>query len=60
MSLEQLLRAIYTHLKIVNPEMFLSKGKTGTKKGTETEGRDIQSLSHLGTSSADTKPQHYH
>jgi hypothetical protein len=27
-----------THLKIVNPGMFLSKGKTGLKNGTETEG----------------------
>jgi hypothetical protein len=37
-----------THLKIVNPEMFLSKGKTGTKHGTETEGKAIQRLSYLG------------
>jgi hypothetical protein len=27
-----------TNLKIFNPEMFLSKGRTGTKNGTETEG----------------------
>jgi hypothetical protein len=31
------------HLKIFNPEMFLSKGRTGTKKYvTETEGKIIQ------------------
>jgi hypothetical protein len=36
------------HLKILNPEMFLSKGKTGTKSGTETEGNAIQRLPHLG------------
>jgi hypothetical protein len=28
-----------THLKIFNPEMFLSKRKTGTKNGTKTEGK---------------------
>jgi hypothetical protein len=33
-----------THLKIFNPELFLSKGKTGTKNGTETEEKAIQRL----------------
>jgi hypothetical protein len=28
-----------THLKIINPEFFLSKGNTGTKSGAETEER---------------------
>jgi hypothetical protein len=28
--------------------MFLSKGKTGSKSGTETEGKAIQRLPHLG------------
>jgi hypothetical protein len=38
-----------THLKIVNPEFFLSKGKIETKRnGTETEGKAIQRLLHLG------------
>ena len=37
-----------THLKVFNAEMFLSKGRTGTKNGTETEGRAIQGLPHLG------------
>jgi hypothetical protein len=36
-----------THLKIFNIEMFLSKGKTGTKYGTETEGKAIQRPPHL-------------
>jgi hypothetical protein len=35
------------HLKKFNPELFLSKGKT-EKTGTETEGKTIQRLSHLG------------
>jgi len=30
------------HLKILNPQMFLSKGKIGRKNGTETEGKTIQ------------------
>jgi hypothetical protein len=30
------------------PEMFLSKGKTETKNGTETGGKAIQRLPHLG------------
>jgi hypothetical protein len=37
-----------THLKIVNPEIFLSKGKTGTKNGTGVEGKAIRRLPHLG------------
>jgi hypothetical protein len=37
-----------THLKIVNPEMFLSKGKTEREKGTETEGKVIQRPPYLG------------
>jgi hypothetical protein len=35
-----------THLKVFNPDIFLSKGKTG-KKGVEIEGRAIWGLSHL-------------
>jgi hypothetical protein len=44
-----------------NPGMFLSKEKTGTKYGTETEEKAIQRLPHLGWyfPSADTKPPHY-
>jgi hypothetical protein len=30
-----------THLKVFNPEIFLSKRKTGTKNGAETEGGAI-------------------
>ena len=37
-----------THLKNINPEFFLSKGNEGTKSGTETEGKAIQRLLHLG------------
>jgi hypothetical protein len=44
-----------THLKIFDPEMFLSKGSAGTKKKkkkkkkeTETEEKAIQRLPHLG------------
>jgi hypothetical protein len=37
-----------THIKNFNPEMFLSKGKTVTKNETETEGKSIQRLHHLG------------
>jgi hypothetical protein len=36
------------HLKIFNPEVFLYKGKTGIKNGTETERKAIQILPHLG------------
>jgi hypothetical protein len=35
-----------THFKNFNPEMFLSKGKTGTKYGAEIEGKAIQRLPH--------------
>jgi hypothetical protein len=31
-----------THFKIFNPEIFFLEGKTGTKYGTETEGKAIQ------------------
>jgi len=31
-----------------NPEIFLSKGKIGTKNRTETKGKAIQRLPHLG------------
>jgi hypothetical protein len=34
--------------KNFNPEMFLSKGKTGTKSGTETEGKAFSDCPHLG------------
>jgi hypothetical protein len=37
-----------TQLKNFNPEMFLSKGKTGTKNGTENEGKANQRQAHLG------------
>lgn len=40
--------APYTHLKVFNPEMLLSKGGTG-KNGTETEWSAIQGMPHLGT-----------
>jgi hypothetical protein len=33
-----------THLKIFNPELFLSKGNLGTKSGADTEGKAIQKL----------------
>jgi hypothetical protein len=33
--------------KFFNPEMFLSKGRTGTKNGAETEGRVIWGPTHL-------------
>jgi hypothetical protein len=36
------------HLKVFYPEMFLSKERTGTKNGRETEGRAIRGLPHLG------------
>jgi hypothetical protein len=43
-----------------NPQLFLSKGNTGTKIGAETEGKPIQRLLHLGIHPyADTKPRHY-
>jgi hypothetical protein len=43
--------------KDFNPEMFLSKGRTGTKNGAGTEGRAIQGLPHLGIHCfADIKP----
>jgi hypothetical protein len=35
------------HLKIFNPEFFLSKGKKETMNGTKSEGNMIQRLSHL-------------
>jgi hypothetical protein len=35
-------------LKNINPEIFLSKGEAGTKNGSETEGKAIQRLPHLG------------
>ena len=38
---------IPTHLKIFNPELFLSKGNAVTKNGAETEGTAIQRLLHL-------------
>jgi hypothetical protein len=30
-----------------NPELFLSKGNTGTKSGIKTEGKAIKRLPHL-------------
>jgi hypothetical protein len=48
-----------THLKVFNPEMFLSKGNTGTKNGAETVGRAIRELpTWRSILSADTKPQY--
>ena len=35
-------------LQNFNPECLLSKGNVGTKNGTETKGKAIQRLSHLG------------
>jgi hypothetical protein len=32
------------HLKTLNPEMFLPKGKIGIKNGIETEGKATQTL----------------
>jgi hypothetical protein len=39
------------HLKVFNPEIFLSKERTGTKNGAETDGRAIQGLPRLGNPS---------
>jgi len=36
-----------THLKNFNPEFLLSKVNPGTKSGTETEVKALQSLLHL-------------
>jgi hypothetical protein len=36
-----------SHLKIFNPELFLSGGNGGTKIGVETEGKTTQLLPHL-------------
>jgi hypothetical protein len=46
-----------THLKIVNPELFLSEGNAETKDEVETEGKVTQRLPHIGSiPSADTNP----
>ena len=45
----------HTHLKDFSTEMFLSKGRTGVKHGTETAGGNNTRLPHL-LQSADTKP----
>jgi hypothetical protein len=38
-----------THLsQKFNPELLLSKGNPGTKSRTETEGKSIQRMPHLG------------
>jgi hypothetical protein len=37
-----------THLKHKNPEFLLTKGNSGTKTGTESEGKAIQSLPNIG------------
>ena len=37
-----------THLQNFNPELLLSKGRTGAKSGAETEGKVIQRLPLLG------------
>jgi len=37
-----------TYLKNFNRGMFLSKGKTGTKNETESEGKVMHRLPHLG------------
>jgi hypothetical protein len=36
-----------THLKVFNPEIFLSKGRTRTTNGAEIKGRAIQGLPFL-------------
>jgi hypothetical protein len=36
------------HLQNFNSELLLSKGNTGTKSETETQGKVIQKLPHLG------------
>jgi hypothetical protein len=38
----------HSHFKNFNPEWFLSKWNSGTKSGSETEGKAIQRLPHLG------------
>jgi hypothetical protein len=35
-----------TYLQNFNPELFLSKGNTWTKSGTETKGKAMQRLAH--------------
>jgi hypothetical protein len=37
-----------------NPEIFLSKEKTGTKNGTKSKGKAIQRLPHLQTPNSGT------
>jgi hypothetical protein len=38
----------YIRNQFSNPELLLSKGNTGTKSGTKTEGKAIQRLPQLG------------
>jgi hypothetical protein len=38
----------HTHLKNINPELFLSKGNAVTKSKEKAEGKAIQRLPHLG------------
>ena len=49
-AVETLFRGIGTptHLQNFNLELLLSKGNTGTESGTETKGKTIQRLPHLG------------
>ena len=37
-----------THFKNTNLELLLPKGNTGKKSGGDTEGKSIQTLTHLG------------
>jgi hypothetical protein len=44
------------HLKDFNPQMFLSKERTGTKNGAETEGPSEDWTTWGSILSVDTKP----
>jgi hypothetical protein len=48
----------HTPFSVFNPEIFLLKGRTGTKNGSETEGRVVQGLYHLGIYPVDSKPDY--
>jgi hypothetical protein len=49
---------VLTHLKVFNPEMFLSKGRTGTKKMLQRlkNGTSEDCTTWISILSADTKP----
>jgi hypothetical protein len=44
----QLRKRPLIHLKISNPQLFLSKGYTGTKMGIDTVEKVIERPPHLG------------